>query len=54
MCIIILDNALLKETTVEQLLTKLPEVFVFVTTFPQVFWVLGGSTYITCIQESIY
>jgi hypothetical protein len=54
MCIITLDNDLLKETTVEELLTKLPEVFVFVTSFPRVLQVLGGSTYIPCNQESIY
>jgi hypothetical protein len=40
MCIIILDNALLKVTTVKWLLTKLPEIFVFVTSFTQVFWSL--------------
>jgi hypothetical protein len=49
-----LDNALLKDTIVMQLLAKLPEIFVFVTSFPRVFRVLGGSNYIPCNQGSIY
>jgi hypothetical protein len=43
-CIIVLDNVLLKEPIVIQLLTKLPEIFVVVPSFPWVFRVLGGST----------
>jgi hypothetical protein len=53
-CTIVLDNAPLKDKIYIHLLTKLPEIFVIVPSFPQVFRIVGGSTHIPGNQGSIY
>jgi hypothetical protein len=54
MCIIILDNTFLKETTAEQLLTKLPEILYLLPNFQECFGSSEEALKTPCNQVSIY